>query len=127
MTTKPRGSILVVEDNGDLRLSYRTILELAGWSVVEAADGREALSLAQEHRPDVAIVDISIPGLDGWQTTRLLKAARETSGIAVIAVTGHALDEDGERARNAGCDAYLVKPVEPRVLLDEVERLTSAE
>jgi two-component system, cell cycle response regulator DivK len=124
MATETRRSILVVDDDEDTRLSYRTILELAGWSVEEAANGDDAVRLARRSPPAVALIDISIPGLDGWQTTRLLKEQLVTRQIAVIAVTGHALDEDRDHARAAGCDAYLVKPIQAKQLLAEVERLT---
>jgi two-component system, cell cycle response regulator DivK len=118
-----RGRILVVEDDTDTREIYRTLLEHAGWEVEEATAGDQALALARRHPPAVALIDISIPGLDGWETTRRLKAEEATRDVAVIAVTGHALDEDRERARDAGCDAYLVKPINLKHLLEEVGRL----
>lgn len=123
MDATPPRRVLVVEDHEETRAAYRTLLERAGWAVEEAASGDEALRLAGRRPPAVAVVDISIPGLDGWETTRRLKDAPATRGVAVIAVTGHGLDEDRRRAREAGCDVYLVKPVAPQSLLDEVERL----
>lgn len=119
-----RRRVLVVEDDADTRALYRAVLERAGWEVAETASGAEAVRLAAEAPPAVAVVDISIPGLDGWETTRRLKAGAATRGVAVVAVTGHALDEDRRRAREVGCDAYLIKPVEPARLLAEVTRVT---
>jgi two-component system, cell cycle response regulator DivK len=117
------GRVLIVEDDEDTRDIYRTFLEHSGWSVEEAAAGDEALRLARSNPPSVAVIDISIPGVDGWETTRRLKSDATTRHVPVIAVTGHALDEDRERAREVGCDAYLVKPVTLQRLLEEVQRL----
>jgi CheY-like chemotaxis protein len=117
------GRVLIVEDDENTRAAYRVVLELAGWTVDEATGGAEALSLAALHPPRLALVDISIPGIDGWETTRRLKAGAPAGGPTVIAVTGHALDDDRRQARAAGCDAYLVKPITPRQLLAEIERL----
>lgn len=124
MVDEGRGRVLVVEDDESTRAAYRAILELAGWAVDEAAGGDEALRVAGRRPPEIALVDISIPGLDGWETTRRLKGEAATARVPVIAVTGHALDGDRQRAREAGCDAYLVKPIAPRQLLAEVDRLT---
>ena len=124
MAEQGRGRVLVVEDDENTRAAFRAVLEMAGWAVDEAADGDEALRVAERRPPEIALVDIAIPGLDGWETTRRLKEGAATARVPVIAVTGHALDADRQRARDAGCDAYLVKPVTPRQLLDEIERLT---
>jgi two-component system cell cycle response regulator DivK len=121
-----RGRVLVVEDDENTRAAYRAVLELAGWTVDEATGGDEALRLAELRPPRLALVDISIPGIDGWETTRRLKGGSAPGEMTVIAVTGHALDDDRRRAREAGCDAYLVKPITPRQLLTEIERLTGA-
>jgi len=126
MTAKMRDSILVVEDDQATRLAYRALLERAGWSVREAAGGDEALRLAGREPPALAVVDISVPGFDGWETTRRLKRLAGEQGVPVILVTGHALDSDRDRAREVGCDAYLVKPVDPETLLEEVRRLAVA-
>lgn len=124
MEADSRGRVLIVEDDENTRAAYRAILELAGWTVDEATGGAEALRLADLEPPRLALVDISIPGIDGWETTRRLKAGPATGGVSVIAITGHALDADRRRAREVGCDAYLVKPIAPRQLLAEIERLT---
>lgn len=123
MEPTAHGRVLVVEDDADTRDIYRAFLEHSGWSVEEAAAGDEALRLARSNPPAVAVIDISIPGVDGWETTRRLKSDAATRRVPVIAVTGHALDEDRERAREVGCDAYLVKPVMLQRLLEEIRRL----
>lgn len=115
--------MLVVEDDADTRFAYRALLERAGWEVEEAGAGEEALRKARERPPQVMVVDISIPGIDGWETTRRLKEDAATRETAVLAVTGHGLDEDREQARRVGCDGYLVKPLRPGELTAEVERL----
>lgn len=121
-----RGRVLIVEDDENARAAYRAILELAGWTVDEASGGAEALRLADLNPPRLALVDISIPGIDGWETMRRLRRGPATARVAVIAVTGHALDDDRRRAREVGCDAYLVKPISPQELRAEIERLTGA-
>ena len=118
--------ILLVEDDEPTLDAYRALLEHAGWEVAVAMAGDEALRLAAATPPDLALIDISIPGVDGWETTRRLRAAAATRHLPVIAVTGHALAEDLARAREVGCDAYLVKPVDPQQLLAEADRLTAA-
>ena len=121
----PRGPVLVVEDDAETRLAYRALLEHAGWEVAEAGNGEDALRLAGGALPSVVVIDISIPGLDGWETTRRLKLDRRTSAVPVLLVTGHALDADRQRANQLGCDGYLVKPIAPQELIDEVERLAA--
>jgi CheY-like chemotaxis protein len=125
MARSAAGRVLVVEDDDDTRAAYRAILELAGWTVEEAASGDDALRLVLAAPPDVMIVDIAIPGMHGWEITRRVKAHDATRDVGVVAVTGHALDEDRRRARDAGCDGYLVKPVSADQLLGEVERLAA--
>lgn len=114
-------SILLVEDNADNRLIYRTVLEHVGYSVLEAADGERALHLAREERPDLILMDVSIPKIDGYTATRELKADPATAHIPIIALTAHALAEDEQRARDAGCDGYIAKPAEPKAVLRHVQ------
>lgn len=125
MESGARGPVLVVEDDADTRRAYRALLEHAGWSVAEASDGEQALRLAAGEPPRVMVVDISIPGVDGWETTRRLKLDERTREVPVLLVTGHALDEDRRRARELGCAGYLVKPVSPTLFVEEVERLAA--
>jgi CheY-like chemotaxis protein len=115
-------TVLLVEDNEDNRVVYATILQYYGYSVIEAVDGEEGVRLARDRQPDIILMDISIPLLDGWQATMRLKSDPATSSIPVIALTAHAMPEDREKSRRVGFDGYLAKPCEPRRVLEEVER-----
>lgn len=114
-------TILLVEDNEDNRIVYSTILEFAGHRVIEAQDGEAGVALARSEHPDLILMDVSIPLIDGWEATRILKADPETRDIPIIALTAHALEEDRAKAREVGCDGYIAKPAEPRVVLAQVE------
>lgn len=116
-------TILVVEDNADNRDIYTTFLRHHGYEVAEAETGDEGVRIAREILPAVVLMDMSMPGMDGWEATRRLKSDPGTAAIPIIAVTAHAMADDRLRAEQAGCDAYLAKPVEPRRVLEEVERL----
>ncbi len=115
-------TILLVEDNEDNRRIYVTILEHAGYRVLEAVDGEAGLALARAEMPDMILMDVSIPVIDGWEATRRLKADPATSAIPIVALTAHALASDREKAMEVGCDGYIAKPAEPRLVLAEVER-----
>ena len=115
-------TILLVEDHEDNRIVYSTILEHFGYRVLLAGDGAEGVRMARESSPDLVLMDVSIPVMDGWQATATLKADPATARIPVIALTAHALPADRERAQEVGCDGYLAKPVEPRRVLAEVRR-----
>jgi two-component system cell cycle response regulator DivK len=109
--------ILVVEDvefNRDLMVQ---VLEDA-YEVVTAADGREGIELAARERPDLILMDLSLPIVDGWEATRQLKAMDSTRGIPVIALSAHAMAGDEEKARQSGCDGYLTKPLDEKLLFD---------
>ena len=123
MVSGVRGPVLLVEDDAETRLAYRRLLEHAGWSVHDAGDGEQALRIVAGVLPSVVVMDISIPGIDGWEMARLLKLDERTRGVPVLLVTGHALDEDRRRARELGCAGYLVKPLSPSRFVEEVERL----
>lgn len=115
--------ILVVDDYADNREMYSAFLRFHGLEVMEAANGTEALDHAFARTPDLVVMDLSLPGVDGWQATRLLKADPRTKDVPVIAVTGHALAGAPERAAEAGCDGFLTKPCLPENLLDEIHRM----
>ncbi len=118
--------ILLVEDNemnSDM-LSRR--LTRKGFDVIVAVDGIEALSLAASDGPDLILMDMSLPGMDGWEATRRIKAAPETNHIPVIALTAHAMSDDREKALEAGCDDYDTKPVEFERLLGKIGRLLNS-
>ena len=116
-------TVLLVEDNEDNRIVYATVLEHFGYHVIEARDGAEGVRLARETHPDVVLMDISIPVIDGWRATSILKEDPDTTAIPVIALTAHALPEDRERSTEVGCDGYLAKPCEPSRVLAEVRRV----
>ena len=115
--------ILLVEDNELNRDMLSRRLSRRGHQVVEATDGEAALALAAGERPDLILMDMSLPGLDGWEATRRLKAAPATRPIPVIALTAHAMVADRERSLAAGCDDFDTKPVELERLLGKIARL----
>jgi CheY-like chemotaxis protein len=112
--------ILIVEDFDDAREMYRDYLEFSGFRVETARDGREAIEKARTLQPDLVLMDLSLPGIDGWEATRLLKAAPETSHILIVALSAHALATEGERARASGCDGFIAKPCLPPDLVHEI-------
>jgi two-component system cell cycle response regulator DivK len=114
MTSK---RILVVEDIEDNRRIMHDLLTSSGFEFLEARDGEAAVAAALEHRPDLIMMDIQLPLLDGYEATRRIKADASLCHIPVIAVTSYALSGDEEKARAAGCDAYVTKPYSPRQLL----------
>lgn len=116
-------TILLVEDNADNRTIYGTILRHVGYTVAEAASGEEGLRLARDLVPALVLMDVAMPGIDGWEATRILKGDPFTAAIPVVALTAHAMTEDRRRAEEVGCDGYLSKPIEPRRVVDEVRRL----
>jgi two-component system cell cycle response regulator DivK len=122
MSEVSRKTVLLVEDNEDNLVVYRTILEHVGYVVIEARDGEEGIARARAERPDIILMDISIPKLDGWEATVRLKEDGDTAAIPIVALTAHALEEDRAKAMRAGCDGYLAKPVEPRRVVQEVEK-----
>jgi CheY-like chemotaxis protein len=115
--------ILLVEDNEMNRdmLSRRLIRK--GFEVVTAIDGEQAVALAQSELPDLILMDMSLPVIDGWEATRLVKAADATSNIPIIALTAHAMSGDREKTLNAGCDDYDTKPIEMPRLLEKIDAL----
>lgn len=115
-------TVLLVEDNEDNRTVYRTILEHFGYGVIEARNGEDGVRMAREGQPALILMDISIPLIDGWEATRILKSDPATSEIPIIALTAHALATDRAKAQEVGCDGYLAKPCEPRRVVSEVER-----
>lgn len=124
-TTAER-TVLIVEDDEDSRFVYRAILADNGFDVVTAASGAEGLRLARAMRPSAILMDVSIPGMDGWSVTERLKRTPDTDGIPIIIITAHAFPEDVRRAEAVGCDGFLTKPCEPRRVLDEVFRLVGS-
>jgi two-component system, cell cycle response regulator DivK len=109
--------ILVAEDQEDNRQILRDLLGNAGYEMIEAQDGEQALAQAAKHRPDLILMDVQLPLMDGYEATRRLKADPALRAIPVIVVTSYALSGDEAKARAAGCDAYVAKPYSPRTLL----------
>ena len=115
--------ILVVDDTLDARELYAEYLRIAGLRAEVAEDGHDALAKAMALRPSVIVMDLAMPRMDGWETTRRLKAHPATRDIPVIALTGHVIERSRERAIEAGADGYLTKPCFPDSLLAEVQRV----
>jgi CheY-like chemotaxis protein len=115
--------VLLVEDNEESRDGLARHLRRKGYETLLAVDGREGVDVARAETPDLILMDMSLPGLDGWEATRQLKAEPRTRGIPVIALTAHAMAGDREKALEAGCDDYETKPVEFAHLLGKIESL----
>ena len=112
--------ILIIEDQEDNRRIMRDLLTASGYGVIEAMTGEEGLELARREVPDLILMDIQLPGMDGYEVTRRIKADGALKPIPVIAVTSYALSGDDRKAYAAGCDGYVTKPVSPKVLLAKI-------
>lgn len=112
--------ILVIEDQEDNRAILRDLLTKAGFEYLEAATGEDGVTAAERERPDLVLMDIQLPVIDGYEATRLIKAQPALRAIPIIAVTSYALSGDEEKAKAAGCDDYVAKPFSPRALLAKV-------
>ncbi len=115
--------ILLVEDNEMNRDMLSRRLQRRGYEVVIATDGEAGVSAAARHRPDLVLMDMSLPVIDGWEATRRIKADPATAGIPVVVLTARALDTDRVQSQRSGADSYLTKPCSPRLVLTEVQRL----
>ena len=116
--------ILLVEDNEDNRDMLSRRLERKDFIVALAVDGQDGVNKAKEELPDIILMDMSLPVMDGWEATKALKASPETGNIPIIALTAHAMSSDREKAIEAGCDDYDTKPVDFKRLIDKIEKLT---
>jgi len=124
MSSKPvKPRVLLVDDYPDAREMYSEYLQFSGFDVIEATNGMEALKSAVERAPDIILMDLSLPVMDGWEATRRLKADDRTKRIPVVALTGHALAGISEGARKAGCDAFVTKPCLPEDLVKEIRKI----
>ncbi|MGE0826388.1 MAG: response regulator [Candidatus Binatia bacterium] len=112
--------ILVIEDEEDNRRIVRDLFTSVGYEIIEAVTGEEGVTAAETHRPDLILMDIQLPGLDGYEATRRIKADPALRHIPIIVVTSYALSGDDVKAFAAGCDAYVSKPFSPRALLAKV-------
>lgn len=122
-TAREQPLVLVVEDYQDAREMYAAYLQFSGFDVAEATNGIEAIEKAQSLMPDIVLMDLALPRMDGWEATRRLKNDDRTKNIPVVALTGHALAGHAEGARQAGCDAFVTKPCLPDALVAEIKRL----
>jgi two-component system, cell cycle response regulator DivK len=114
--------ILVAEDEPDNRRIVVKVLAMEGYTILEAVDGRSTLELARREHPDLIVLDLGMPGIDGWEAARRLKADPQTADIPIIALTAFAMRGDEQRAREAGCDGYLSKPCRPQRIREIVAR-----
>jgi two-component system, cell cycle response regulator DivK len=119
-TKKPKPLVLVVDDFEDNRVMYVEYLEFQGFTVVEAVNGEEAVARTIKHLPQVIVMDLSLPVMDGWEATRRIKADPRTKHIRVIALTGHAEPAHAKKALEAGCDDFVAKPCLPENLLAKI-------
>ena len=126
MSEQNQPLILVVDDYQDARETYAEYLQFSGFRVAEARNGNEAVEQAFALKPDLILMDLSLPGMDGWEATRRLKADERTSHIPIVALTGHALAGASEGAKKAGCDSFVTKPCLPDDLVVEVRRMLGA-
>ena len=112
--------VLVIEDTLDNRQILRDLLTAAGYDIIEAEDGAAGVAMAAEQLPDLILMDIQLPVIDGYEATRRIKADPATRHIPIVAVTSYALAGDEAKTREAGCDGYIAKPYSPRNLLEKV-------
>ncbi len=112
--------ILVIEDTEDNRQIVRDLLESAGYALIEALDGLEGVAAAEREHPDLILMDIQLPGIDGYEATRRIRAVPALATVPIIAVTSYALSGDEAKTRAAGCDGYVAKPFSPRQLLAKI-------
>ena len=118
--------VLVVEDYQDAREMYAAYLQFSGFRVAEATNGEEAIEKTVELMPDIILMDLALPRMDGWEATRRLKLDDRTRHIPIVALTGHALAGHAEGARQAGCDSFVTKPCLPDALVAEIQRMLAA-
>jgi two-component system, cell cycle response regulator DivK len=118
--------VLVVEDYQDTREMYVAYLQFSGYRVAEATNGVEAIEKTLELHPDIILMDLALPKMDGWEATRRLKSDERTRHIPIVALTGHALAGHAEGARRAGCDSFVTKPCLPDALVAEIKKMLGA-
>jgi CheY-like chemotaxis protein len=124
MTESKEGPlVLVVEDYQDAREMYAAYLQFSGYRVAEATNGLEAIEQANALMPDIILMDLALPKMDGWEATRRLKMAAATRHIPIVALPGHALAGHAEGAKQAGCDSFVTKPCLPDALVAEIKRM----
>jgi two-component system, cell cycle response regulator DivK len=112
--------VLIVEDNELNMKLFHDLLDAQGYETLQTREGLQALALAREHKPDLILMDIQLPIMDGYEATRRIKAMPEFKSVPIIVVTSYALSGDEGKARDSGCDAYVTKPYSPRALLAKI-------
>ena len=112
--------VLVIEDHEDNRRIVRDLITASGYDLLEASTGEEGIELATKEKPDIILMDIQLPGMDGYEVTRRIKSDTSLKDIPIIAVTSYALSGDDQKAFAAGCDGYVTKPFSPRLLLAKI-------
>ena len=123
---RQRPLVLIVEDQSDLRQLYAQELTISGFDVIEAGNGLEAITHTSAHFPDVVLMDLSLPVVDGWEATRRLKNDSRTAHIPVVALTAHDGSGELQRATRAGCDWFVPKPCPPNDLIEEIRRVLAS-
>lgn len=119
-------TILVIEDN-DLNLKLvKSLLKLGNYAILEAMDAESGIRLARTRRPDLILMDIQLPGMDGLTATKILKGEEALERTPIIALTSHAMDGDEQKAREAGCNGYISKPIDTRIFLESIETYLKA-
>jgi CheY-like chemotaxis protein len=121
--SRQRPLVLIVEDQDDLRQLYAEQLAMSGFDVIQAGNGEDAISHTASHTPDVVLMELSLPVIDGWDATRRLKSDGRTAHIPVVALTAHDGSGELQRATRAGCDWFVPKPCPPDALITEVRRV----
>ncbi len=119
----PRGTLLVIEDNPKNMKLVRDLLQIGRYQVLEATDAESGLKLAREHQPDLILMDLKLPGMDGLSATRIIRADADLKDTAIAALTAHVMQGIEEKARRAGCDEFITKPIDTRSFLDTISRL----
>ena len=114
--------VLIIEDNETNRYLLRTILQKLGVQVIEAQDGYSGVQLAVAEKPDLILMDIQLPVMDGYEATKKIRAIEETKNIPIIAITSYAMVGDKEKILNAGCNVYIEKPIEPQSFIEEIKK-----
>ena len=119
----PKGTLLVIEDNPKNLKLVRDLLQISRYQVFEATDAESGIKLAREHQPDVILMDLKLPGMDGLSATRIIRADAELKDTAIAALTAHVMQGIEEKARRAGCDEFIPKPIDTRSFLDTISEL----
>lgn len=119
----PKGTLLVIEDNPKNMKLVRDLLQIGRYQVLEATDAESGIKLAREHQPDVILMDLKLPGMDGLSATRIIRADAELKDTVIAALTAHVMQGIEEKARRAGCDEFITKPIDTRSFLDTISEL----